>query len=187
MCLLLCCLVAVVQQAPFVPRALSPGSSSESLRPSPSPSSAGKNLNRMSYESLYLVQLWLAVRVHVRIWSNGVVLKCCDVWCIARLCMCDYLLVLVWLRYVLYRVRTKHPLSVSRVRRMDRHNWYVLQPSHTATLLILLNLLTILMTTLILHLGFFGRIIALYKRNFLRVQYLTQVCPLSDVHSIGSL
>lgn len=70
---------------------------------------------------------------------------------------------------------------------MDRHNWYVLQPSHTATLLILLNLLTILMTTLILHLGFFGRIIALYKRNFLRVQYLTQVCPLSDVHSIGSL
>lgn len=53
------------------------------------------------------------------------------------------------------------------------HNWYLLPPSHTATLLIILNLLTILMTTLILHLGFFGRILALYKRNYLRVEYLT--------------
>ena len=32
------------------------------------------------------------------------------------------------------------------------HNWYLLPPSHTATLLIILNLLTILMSTLILHL-----------------------------------
>ncbi len=53
------------------------------------------------------------------------------------------------------------------------HNWYVLPPSHTATLLIVLNLLTILMTLLILHLGFFGRLLALYKRNYLRVEYLT--------------
>ncbi len=53
------------------------------------------------------------------------------------------------------------------------HHWYVLPPSHTASLLIILNLLTILMTTLILHLGFFGRILALYKRNYLRVQCLT--------------
>jgi hypothetical protein len=55
-----------------------------------------------------------------------------------------------------------------------RHNWYVLPPSHTATLLIILNLLTILLTTLILHLSFFGRLLALYKRNFLRVQCLTR-------------
>jgi hypothetical protein len=55
-----------------------------------------------------------------------------------------------------------------------RHNWYVLPPSHTATLLIVLNLLTILLSTLILHLGFFGRLLALYKRNLLRVQGLTK-------------
>ncbi len=29
------------------------------------------------------------------------------------------------------------------------------------------------MSTLMLHLGFFGRLLALYKRNFLRVEYLT--------------
>ena len=50
----------------------------------------------------------------------------------------------------------------------------MLPPSHTATLLIILNLLTILLTTLILHLSFFGRLLALYKRNFLRVQCLTR-------------
>ena len=55
------------------------------------------------------------------------------------------------------------------------HNWYVLPPSHTATLLIVLNLLTILLSTLILHLGFFGRLLALYNRNLLRVQYLTRL------------
>lgn len=53
------------------------------------------------------------------------------------------------------------------------HNWYMLPPSNTATLLIVLNILTILMSTLMLHLGFFGRLLALYKRNFLRVEYLT--------------
>lgn len=56
-----------------------------------------------------------------------------------------------------------------------RHNWYVLPPSHTATLLIILNFLTILLSTLILHLGFFGRLLSLYKRNFLRVKYLTRL------------
>lgn len=53
------------------------------------------------------------------------------------------------------------------------HNWYVLPPSPTATMLIVLNLLTILMSSLILHLGFFGRLLALYKRNYMRVEYLT--------------
>jgi len=53
------------------------------------------------------------------------------------------------------------------------HNWYVLPPSPTATMLIMLNSLTILMSSLILHMGFFGRLLALYKRNFLRVAYLT--------------
>lgn len=54
------------------------------------------------------------------------------------------------------------------------HNWYVLPPSPTATMLIVLNLLTILMSSLILHLGFFGRILSLYKRNYMRVAYLTK-------------
>jgi hypothetical protein len=53
------------------------------------------------------------------------------------------------------------------------HNWYMLPPSHTATLLILLNLLTILTSMLILHLSFFGRMISLYQRNFLRVRSLS--------------
>jgi hypothetical protein len=53
------------------------------------------------------------------------------------------------------------------------HNWYVLSPSPSATLLIILNLLTIIMTTLILHLGFFGRLLALYRRNYQRVACLT--------------
>lgn len=55
------------------------------------------------------------------------------------------------------------------------HNWSMLSPSLTSTLLIVLNLLTILMTTLILHLGFFGRILALYMRNYRRVSYLTKL------------
>ena len=53
------------------------------------------------------------------------------------------------------------------------HNWYVLSPSRTATVLIILNMLMILTSTFMLHLGFFGRILALYKRNFMRVEYLT--------------
>jgi len=53
------------------------------------------------------------------------------------------------------------------------HNWSVLPPSHTSTLLIILNLLTILTSTLILHLGFFGRLLSLYKRNFQRVEFIT--------------
>ncbi|KAJ1432800.1 hypothetical protein B484DRAFT_394774 [Ochromonadaceae sp. CCMP2298] len=55
------------------------------------------------------------------------------------------------------------------------HNWYVLPPSHIATLLIILNLLTILMSTLMLHLSFFGRLLALYKRNYLRVAFLSKL------------
>lgn len=53
------------------------------------------------------------------------------------------------------------------------NNWSVIPPSPVATLLIVLNILTILLSTLILHLGFFGRIIALYRRNLLRVSHLT--------------
>jgi hypothetical protein len=55
------------------------------------------------------------------------------------------------------------------------HNWYVLPPSNTATLLIILNLLTILTGTLILHLSFFGRLLALYKRNLNRVECLSKI------------
>lgn len=66
------------------------------------------------------------------------------------------------------------------------HNWYVLPPSHTATLLIILNLFTIIASMLILHLGFFGRILALYKRNLSRVEFLTQLlnqCTEQDLDS----
>jgi hypothetical protein len=31
------------------------------------------------------------------------------------------------------------------------------------------------MSTLVLHVGFFGRLISLYTRNFLRVQYLSHM------------
>jgi len=66
------------------------------------------------------------------------------------------------------------------------HNWYVLPPSNTATLLIILNLLTILMSTLILHLSFFGRLLALYKRNYHRVECLTQVSMLTFFYFLHS-
>lgn len=59
------------------------------------------------------------------------------------------------------------------------HNWYILPPSNTATFLIILNLATILTSSIILHLGFFGRLLALYKRNLSRVRMLTE-----HLHSI---
>jgi hypothetical protein len=66
------------------------------------------------------------------------------------------------------------------------HNWYVLHPSPTATLLILLNLMTILMSTLILHLSFFGRLLALYKRNFSRVEFLTKLLNKATKEDVDS-
>mmetsp|Transcript_13338 Transcript_13338/g.13831 ORF Transcript_13338/g.13831 Transcript_13338/m.13831 type:complete len:658 (+) Transcript_13338:26-1999(+) len=53
------------------------------------------------------------------------------------------------------------------------HNWLKLPASYTYSLLILLNLLIILLSTMILHVGFFGRLIALYRRNYERVASLT--------------
>jgi hypothetical protein len=47
---------------------------------------------------------------------------------------------------------------------LNWHNWEKLPPSNSGSLLILLNLLIILFSTMILHIGFFGRVIALYKR-----------------------
>eukprot|EP00428_Durinskia_dybowskii_P066072 CAMPEP_0170368682 /NCGR_PEP_ID=MMETSP0117_2-20130122/7582_1 /TAXON_ID=400756 /ORGANISM="Durinskia baltica, Strain CSIRO CS-38" /LENGTH=555 /DNA_ID=CAMNT_0010623355 /DNA_START=869 /DNA_END=2536 /DNA_ORIENTATION=- len=66
------------------------------------------------------------------------------------------------------------------------HNWYVLPPSNTATLLIILNLLTILMSTLILHLSFFGRLLALYKRNLNRVVYLSTILGTTPYEQLDS-
>eukprot|EP01038_Epipyxis_sp_PR26KG_P008880 gene8880-11977_t len=66
------------------------------------------------------------------------------------------------------------------------HNWYVLPPSPSATLLIILNLLTILMSTLILHLGFFGRLLSLYKRNFLRVKFMTECLSTTQEHELAA-
>ena len=59
------------------------------------------------------------------------------------------------------------------------HNWFLLPPSPSATLIIVLNLLTILTSMLVLHLSFFGRLLALYQRNFQRVKGLS-----SYLHSI---
>lgn len=58
---------------------------------------------------------------------------------------------------------------------LNWHNWEKLPPSDSGSLLILLNLLIILFSTLILHIGFFGRVIALYKRNYKRVEFLTKL------------
>jgi len=58
---------------------------------------------------------------------------------------------------------------------LNWHNWEKLPASHSGSLLIVLNLLIILFSTLILHIGFFGRVIALYKRNYQRVEYLTKL------------
>eukprot|EP00602_Paraphysomonas_sp_CaronLab_P003263 CAMPEP_0185019062 /NCGR_PEP_ID=MMETSP1103-20130426/1672_1 /TAXON_ID=36769 /ORGANISM="Paraphysomonas bandaiensis, Strain Caron Lab Isolate" /LENGTH=547 /DNA_ID=CAMNT_0027549141 /DNA_START=667 /DNA_END=2310 /DNA_ORIENTATION=- len=55
------------------------------------------------------------------------------------------------------------------------HNWEKLPASYTYSLLILLNLLIILLSTLILHVGFFGRLITLYRRNYERVACLTDL------------
>lgn len=66
------------------------------------------------------------------------------------------------------------------------HNWYVLPPSPSATLLILLNLLTILMSTLILHVSFFGRLLALYKRNYLRVAFFTELLQKTSAHQLDA-
>jgi hypothetical protein len=53
------------------------------------------------------------------------------------------------------------------------HNWGSLRPSPSATLLVFLNLCTLLTSTLVMHLGFFGRILALYNRNLQRVRALS--------------
>lgn len=52
--------------------------------------------------------------------------------------------------------------------------------------MIVLNLLTILSSTLILHISFFGRLLALYKRNYLRVLNLTEILQRTDLEDIDS-
>ncbi len=65
-------------------------------------------------------------------------------------------------------------------------NWEGIQPSKSATLVIILNLSIILTSTLILHLGFFGRIISLYRRNLQRVQCLTILAEDTGVRQIDA-
>lgn len=55
------------------------------------------------------------------------------------------------------------------------HSWSMIPPSRTSTLLIILNFLSLLTSTLMLHLGFFGRVLTLYKRNLMRVAYLSEL------------
>jgi len=66
------------------------------------------------------------------------------------------------------------------------HNWSVIPPSPSATLLIVLNILSILTSTLILHLGFFGRVITLYKRNYMRVVFLSDLLNKIDDSKIDA-
>jgi hypothetical protein len=51
--------------------------------------------------------------------------------------------------------------------------WSVLPPTNSATLLMVLNVLSIVLSALILHLGFFGRLLTLYSRNLRRVEFLS--------------
>lgn len=51
--------------------------------------------------------------------------------------------------------------------------WSIIPRSHSSTLLIVLNVLSIVLSALILHLGFFGRLLALYTRNLHRVEFLS--------------
>ena len=55
------------------------------------------------------------------------------------------------------------------------HSWSMIPPSPTSTLLIVLNFFSLLTSTLMLHLGFFGRVLTLYKRNLMRVAYLSEL------------
>jgi hypothetical protein len=42
-----------------------------------------------------------------------------------------------------------------------------------------MNVMMVFVCTFILHLGFYGRLIALYQRNFHRIQHLTKVLGVS--------
>lgn len=64
------------------------------------------------------------------------------------------------------------------------HNWDEIPRTRTSYLLILLNVLVILMSTLVLHVGFFGRLISLYSRNFQRVQSLSHMVKVSQFCNI---
>lgn len=66
------------------------------------------------------------------------------------------------------------------------HNWDVLPRTHGSTLLILLNVLVILLSTLVLHVGFFGRLLSLYTRNFMRVQHLSHMVRELGDHQIDA-
>lgn len=70
-------------------------------------------------------------------------------------------------------VGTYHHILCNPFSHFFRHNWLKLPAAYTYSLLILLNLLIILLSTMILHVGFFGRLIALYRRNYDRVACLT--------------
>ena len=58
---------------------------------------------------------------------------------------------------------------------LGSEKWLVLPDTHTASLLMLLNIMSIILSTLILHLGFFGRLLTLYMKNLNRVKYLSEV------------
>lgn len=66
------------------------------------------------------------------------------------------------------------------------HNWDVLPRTRVSTLLILLNVLVILLSTLVLHVGFFGRLLSLYTRNFMRVQHLSHMVRELGDHQIDA-
>jgi len=55
------------------------------------------------------------------------------------------------------------------------HNWRAMPVQLETSLLIILNILTIQSSALLMHLAFFGRLIALYTRNLIRVQELSEL------------
>ena len=65
-------------------------------------------------------------------------------------------------------------------------NWRTMPQSHTTWLLVLLNVFTITATTLLLHLAFFGRLIAIYTRNRQRVQMLSELLRMGGVSAVDA-
>lgn len=51
--------------------------------------------------------------------------------------------------------------------------WSLIPHSNSSTLLVVLNVMSIVLSALILHLGFFGRLLTLYSRNLRRVEFLS--------------
>ncbi len=65
-------------------------------------------------------------------------------------------------------------------------NWRAMPVSPTTTFLVILNVLTIQSSTLLLHLAFFGRLIAIYTRNKSRVEMLSELLKTGGIGNVDA-